>query len=59
MSEAFALATQKSRRSQQANKEPYDARANSVDISIGDRVLVQKCKKLGTGKLESFWESDV
>ena len=59
MSEAFALANQKSGRSQQANKERYDARANSVDIGIGERVLVQKCKKSGTGKLESFWEPDV
>ena len=59
MDEAFQLAARKSNRSDAANKNRYDARAQSVEIEVGDRVVVQNHKKKGTGKLESFWHPDV
>ena len=59
MAEAYALANQRSETSKQANKVRYDNRAKSVEIGVGDRVLVQNCKKTGTGKLATFWETDV
>ena len=69
MNEAFALANRGTEKSQQYNKKQYDSRARSVDIEVGDRVLVQNCRKLwefkegkkktGTGKLASFWEQNV
>ena len=68
MTDAFALANQKSEKSKHYNKLKYDDKAKSVEIGVGDRVLVKNCrpkdtiinpkKKSGTGKLATFWEPE-
>jgi transposase InsO family protein len=59
MDEAFQLAARSSKKVDDGNKKRYDARARSVEIEIGDRVVVQNRNKGGTGKLNSYWNPDV
>ena len=59
MDEAFQLANQRSDKSKHYHKSVYDGKAKSVEISVGDRVLVQNNRPVGTGKLSTFWEPDV
>ena len=59
MNEAFQIANQNSDKGKQYHKAVYDKKARSVDLKVGDRVLVQNCKPLGTGKLSSFWQPNV
>ena len=59
MDEAFQLAARSSKKVDDGNKKRYDARARSVEIEIGDRVVVQNRNKGGTGKLNSYWHPDV
>ena len=42
------------------NKQGYDRKAKAVDVEVGDKVLMQNCrKKGGTGKLKSYWEHSI
>ena len=61
MNEAYKLAAHHSQKSASYNKKHYDAKARSVDIEVGDRVLVQNVRKRGEGKrkLLSYWEPEV
>ena len=61
MNAAFELAEKSSKTNANANKKRYDKRAVSVDIDVGDRVVVLNTRKLcngqtGTGKLASYWD---
>ena len=59
MSEAFQLANRNIEKSQNYNKQKYDQKAHSVDLQVGDRVLVKNVRPQGTtmaGKLSSYWE---
>ena len=57
MDQAFKIANEKIKKSSTYNKNKYDSKAKSVEIKLGDRVLVKNVKqKGGTGKLRSFWE---
>jgi transposase InsO family protein len=59
MEEAMEIARKHGKQSGDRNKERYDKSAKSVEIDVGDRVLVQNVSKGGTGKLDSFWEQQV
>jgi ribosomal protein S17 len=59
MTEAFQLANSNITKSQDYNKLKYDKKAHSVELDVGDRVLIKNVRPQGTtrkGKLASFWE---
>ena len=56
MQEAFEIVGEHSRKAGNQNKVRYDKKVRGVDITVGDRVLLQNREKGGTGKLRSFWE---
>ena len=56
MKEAFQVAQQNMEKCGEANKRRYDAKIKTVNIEVGDNVLVRNVEKGGTGKLKSWWE---
>ena len=60
MEEACRVARENIEKSAEYNKKYYDKKAKSVEISVGDHVLMENVReKGGTGKLKSFWEENI
>ena len=60
MRDAFQAVNQNAEQAGQANKRRYDARGRSVEIVVGDRVLLRNVtERGGTGKLRSWWEHKI
>ena len=60
MREAFQLASSRTEKAQEDNKQRYDDKIKRVPIAVGDKVLVRNYdKKEGSRlkKLKSFWEN--
>ena len=55
MEEVYDLAGRSALKSGNANKRRYDKTVKCVDITVGDRILLQNVNKTGTGKLSSYW----
>ena len=54
MRDAYQIVGQNIEKAGNANKRRYDAKAKSVQINVGDNVLVRNTEKGGTGKLRSY-----
>ncbi len=59
MRDAYQIVGQNIEKAGKANKKRYDAKAKSVQIAVGDKVLVRNTEKGGTGKLRSWWEQKI
>ena len=62
MNQAYELANKNIGKISGYNKNKHDARAHSVEIKCGDRVVVKNLRPKGTtraGKLASYWEPTV
>ena len=59
MREAFQIASRNMANAGKANKRRYDAKIKSVELGVGDRVLVRNVEKGGTGKMRSWWERKI
>ena len=60
MDEAFQIANNNIRKKSDYNKIRYDQKIKSVEIEVGDYVLMQNVEqKGGTGKLNSFYKQTV
>ena len=60
MEEACRVAKDNMEKAAEWNKQGYDRKAKAVDVEVGDKVLMQNCrKKGGTGKLKSYWEHSI
>ena len=56
MQGTFQIASKNIEKAGAANKRRYDSKVKTVEIVIGDQVLVRNVEKCGTGKLKSWWE---
>ena len=59
MRDAYQIVQQNIEKAGKANKKRYDGKAKSVQIAVGDKVLVRNTEKGGTGKLRSWWEQKI
>ena len=60
MKEAVKLAQENAAKVAGYGKKHFDKKAKAVEISKGDRVLMQNVRERGgTGKLRSFWEETI
>ena len=61
MKEAFEIARENIGKSANYNKKHYDQKAKTVEILVGDLVLVKNVRKRGggKGKLRSYWEEAI
>jgi hypothetical protein len=60
MKEAFEIARANIGKSATYNKKYYDQKAKTVEIAVGDLVLVKNVRERGgTGKLRSYWEEAI
>jgi len=57
MSAALSLAKRAIEKTQDYNKQWYDGKVRSIQIAVGDRVLVRNVRN--TGKLDSYWERNI
>ena len=60
MKQAYEIARENIGKSASYNKKYYDRKAKTVEISVGDLVLVKNVRERGgTGKLRSYWEEAI
>ena len=58
LSQAYSVATAKTRQSQQRQKAGYDTKAKAAVVEVGDRILVKRVAFDGKHKIEDRWEND-
>ena len=62
MKKAYEIARENIRKSAGYNKKYYDQKARTVEIKVGDLVLVRNLRERGgrgTGKLRNYWEEKI
>ena len=59
MRDAFQITSQNIETAAKANKRRYDAKIKTVQINVGDRVLVRNKETGGTGKMRSWWLREI